>query len=84
MTLAITALVAVMLVSAILATSLRNLLSAALAVGLGSVALAAILFLMDAPYAGGFELSVGAGLIAVLFVVAITLTESIEAGRHGP
>ena len=32
----------------------------------------------DAPYAGGFELSVGAGLISVLFIVAISLTESMR------
>ena len=36
-----------------------NLLRAAVALGVGSATLAVILFSLDAPYAGGFELSVG-------------------------
>ena len=51
----------------------KNLLRAAMALGAGSVALAAIYFLWDAPYAAGFELSVGAGLVTVLFVFAICI-----------
>lgn len=35
-------------------------------------------FALDAPYAAGFELSVGAGLMSVLFIVAISLTRSLE------
>ncbi len=56
----------------------RRLIMSALSLGVGSVALAGLFFMMNAPYAGAFELSVGAGLISVLFIVAITLTRSTE------
>jgi NADH:ubiquinone oxidoreductase subunit 6 (subunit J) len=54
----------------------KNLLRAAIALGVGSAALAALFFLLGAPYAGGFELSVGAGLISVLFIIVISLAET--------
>jgi NADH-quinone oxidoreductase subunit J len=54
----------------------QNIIRAVVALGLGSIALASLLFLLGAPYAGGFELSVGAGLISVLFIITISLTES--------
>ena len=78
MTLAYVALAAVILAGAIVAVLSENLLRAAVALGVGSAALATLFFLLDAPYAGGFELSVGAGLISVLFIVAISLTESMR------
>ncbi len=68
--------------SAVAAVLLENLLHAAIALGLGSALLALAFFLLKAPYAGGFELSVGAGLISVLFVIAITLTESVGRSRR--
>lgn len=84
MTLAYLMLVAVILVGATIAVLSRNLLRAALALGVGSAALAVIFFLLDAPYAGGFELSVGVGLISVLFIIAISLTETVERQDRGP
>lgn len=84
MTLIYIALAAVILVSAITAVLSRNLLRAAVALGVGSAALATLFFLLNAPYAGGFELSVGAGLISVLFIIAISLTETMGRQRHGP
>lgn len=53
----------------------RRLLYAAVALGLSSVLLAIIFFDLDAPFAGGFELSIGASLISLLFIMAISLTE---------
>ena len=70
----------VILVGAITAVLARNLLQAAVALGVGSAALATLFFLLKAPYAGGFELSVGAGLISVLFIIAVSLTESMRGG----
>ena len=84
MTLIYVALAAVILVSAITAVLSRNLLRAAVALGVGSAALATLFFLLNAPYAGGFELSVGAGLISVLFIISISLTETMGRQRHGP
>ncbi len=72
------ALAAVILISAVAAVLFKNLLQAAVALGVGSAALAVIFFMLNAPYAGGFELSVGAGLVSVLFIVAISLTESMR------
>jgi NADH:ubiquinone oxidoreductase subunit 6 (subunit J) len=70
------------LAGATVAVMAENLIKSAVALGLGSAALAALLFLLDAPYAGGFELSVGAGLIGVLFIIAISLTESMGRRSH--
>ena len=53
----------------------RRLLFAAVSLGLSSCLLAIIFFNLDAPFAGGFELSIGAGLISLLFIMAVSLTE---------
>jgi len=74
----------VMLAGAVVAVLAENLIRAAVALGIGSAALAMLLFLLNAPYAAGFELSVGAGLISVLFIVAISLTESTGGERREP
>ena len=75
---------AVIVGGAVLAILSRNLLRAAVALGGGSAALGILFFLLDAPYAGGFELSVGAGLISVLFIIAISLTESMGRRQREP
>jgi len=74
------ALIATVVAGAIAAVLLKNLLRAAVALGASSLGLAALFFFLNAPYAGAFELSVGAGLISVLFIVAISLTESMQGG----
>ncbi|NLE44044.1 MAG: hydrogenase [Chloroflexi bacterium] len=75
---------AVIITGAITAVLSRDLLRSAVALGVGSAALATLLFILNAPYAGAFELSVGAGLISVLFIVAITLTDSSRDRDHEP
>jgi len=77
MTLAYVVLALCVLGGAWAAVYIENLLRAAVALGIGSAALALLFYLLGAPYAGGFELSVGAGLISVLFIVAISLAESM-------
>ncbi len=84
MILAYAALAVIVLTGAIVAVFSRDLLWSAVALGLGSAALAALFFLRGAPYAGGFELGVGAGLISVLFIIAISLTERIRGRRREP
>jgi NADH:ubiquinone oxidoreductase subunit 6 (subunit J) len=49
------------------------------AIGMGSLFLSVIFFLFNAPFAGAFELSVGAGLMSVLFIIATSLTR--ESGE---
>ncbi len=84
MDLAITlALITTVVAGGVAAVLLKNLLRAAVALGASSLGLAALFFFWNAPYAGAFELSVGAGLISVLFIVAISLTESMRGGNHG-
>jgi len=74
----------IILVCAIAAVWSKNLLRAAVALGVGSATLATLFFLLGAPYAGGFELSVGTGLISVLFIIAISLTESMRKQNYEP
>ena len=57
----------------------KRLLISAVSLGLVSVILSIIFFDLGAPFAGGFELSIGAGLISILFIIAISLT---EMGKH--
>jgi NADH-quinone oxidoreductase subunit J len=66
---------------AILSFTLRNLVRAVVAFALSSALLAGIFYLLASPYAAALELTVGAGLVAVLFLVAILLAggEDLEA-----
>ena len=70
-------LILILIASTVFALAAKSLIRAAVALGLSSAALATLFFMLGAPYAGGFELSVGAGLISVLFIVAISLTASM-------
>jgi uncharacterized MnhB-related membrane protein len=72
-------LMVVLLGCAIAALLAKSLVHSAVALGVGSASLAMLFFALDAPYAGGFELSVGAGLTSVLFLVAISLTKALGA-----
>jgi uncharacterized MnhB-related membrane protein len=54
----------------------RKLIVIITTIGLGSVILSIIFFFFDAPIAGAFELSVGAGLISILFIIANSVTDS--------
>ncbi len=63
-----------------LSLHLTVLVRAIVAFAIGTALVAAAFFVLMAPFAGVLELTVGAGLIAVLFLVAITLT----GGREVP
>jgi len=64
------------LLSSILVLIARRLIVIISAIGIGSVLLSVIFFLFGAPFAGAFELSVGAGLISVLFIIATSIVDS--------
>jgi uncharacterized MnhB-related membrane protein len=72
------ALTLAMAASAIFAMFSKVLTRAVVALGLSSAILATLFFLLDAPYAGAFELSVGTGLISVLFIVGLSLMRSLR------
>lgn len=69
-------LILLMLILSIYAILSARLIYSAISLGLSSCILAIIFFNLDAPFAGGFELSVGAGLISLLFIMAISLTKN--------
>lgn len=70
-------LIVFLIIPAIIAAFAMDLLKAAMALLVSSLGLAIIMFNLGAPLAGSFELSVGAGLITVLFVNAISLTRLV-------
>ena len=70
------------LCAAIVALLARSLIRSVIALGVGSASLAMLFFLLNAPYAAGFELSVGAGLISILLIIGISLTEA--RSPHSP
>lgn len=67
-----------MLVAFVAAIFLRGFIRAVIAFAAGSALLAGMFALLGAFFAAVLELTVGAGLTAVLFLVAITLTQGQE------
>jgi NADH-quinone oxidoreductase subunit J len=59
----------------VLAIEMRKLVNACIMLGAGSAILACVFFIAGAPFAAAFELVVGAGLVTVLFISAISLTK---------
>ncbi|MCX5748902.1 MAG: DUF4040 domain-containing protein [Candidatus Saganbacteria bacterium] len=68
-------LLTMLVVSALLAVSLRDILKAGIALGVLSIILSVLFFKFDSPYAAVFELSICAGLITVLFTSVVSLTQ---------
>jgi len=66
----------------VLALIVKDLLRAAISLALASLLLGIVFFRMRAPYAGVFEISVVAGLITVLFILTIALTNAGEEVRE--
>jgi NADH:ubiquinone oxidoreductase subunit 6 (subunit J) len=62
----------------LLAVFLTDLLRAAISLAVGSAMLSILFFWFGVPYAAVFELSVGAGLVMVLFASTIGLTRRSE------
>jgi len=66
----------VLLLAAVYSIVSKNMIRSAVSLGVGSIALAVVFFMLDSPFAGGFELSVGAGLTSILMIVVISLTKN--------
>lgn len=66
----------------LVAIELKDLIKASISLGVASAILAAIFFLLDAPYAAVFELSVCAGLVTVLLLSAVNMTVEKEGDGH--
>ena len=59
----------------IVAIELKELVKATIALGIGSALLAMVFYILDAPYAAVFELSVAAGLVTILLLSAIGMID---------
>ena len=59
----------------VIAIELKELVKATIALGIGSALLATVFYLLDAPYAAVFELSVAAGLVTILLLSAIGMID---------
>ncbi len=64
----------ILVFSALLTAMIRNALKAVIALAVASAVLTILIFLMGAPLAAVFELSVCAGLITAIFISTISLT----------
>lgn len=71
-------LLVILVLFSLLAVIFRNMLFAAVSLAVASIALTLILFMVAAPWAAVFELSVCAGLITVLFVSVVSMIRKEE------
>jgi len=59
----------------IIAIELKDLVKSTIALGIGSALLASVFYILNAPYAAVFELSVAAGLVTILLLSAISMID---------
>ena len=62
----------------VVAIELKDLVKSSIALGISSAVLAGVFYLLQAPFAAVFELSVAAGLVTVLLLSAIGMIEKSE------
>ena len=67
-----------MLVSAIIAATLKDLLSAVIALCVVSLIAAVLFYLLQAPDVAMAEAAIGAALVTAIFVIAIRKTKRFE------
>ncbi len=65
----------------IVAIELKELVKASIALGIGSALLASVFYILDAPYAAVFELSVAAGLVTILLLSSIGMIDKAEGTK---
>ncbi|HWS21321.1 MAG TPA: NADH-quinone oxidoreductase subunit J [Methanoregula sp.] len=66
------------IMAALIAIVNKNFIRAVIAYAISSICLAALFFLLASPFAGVLELTVGAGLVAALFLVTLILAGGEE------
>jgi len=74
-------LLALMALSAILVIFCRDLLYAVISLGTLSVFTSILFYILGSPFASIMELSIGAGLITILFMATISLVEQPRVGH---
>jgi len=73
-------LLAFVIIAAILAVELRDLIYASIALAVLSIALAAVFWLLNAPWVALFQLMIYGGAVTVLLISTVALTERYESG----
>lgn len=66
------------IVAALIAILNKNFIRSVIAYAISSICLAALFFMLASPFAGVLELTVGAGLVAALFLVTLILAGGEE------
>ena len=66
------------LIFIIIAIELKNLIKSSISLGIGSALLAVVFYMIGAPIASIFELSVCAGLVTILLLSAIGMLQKKE------
>jgi NADH:ubiquinone oxidoreductase subunit 6 (subunit J) len=79
-TILIIILLAFVIIAAILAIELRDLIYASIALAVLSIALAAVFWLLNAPWVALFQLMIYGGAVTVLLISTVALTERYESG----
>ena len=74
-------LLAIVIIAAILAIELRDLIYASISLAVLSIALAGVFWILNAPWVALFQLMIYAGAVTVLLISTVALTERFETGE---
>jgi NADH-quinone oxidoreductase subunit J len=80
-TILIIILLVITVIAAVLAIELRDLIYASIALAILSIALAAVFWLLNAPWVALFQLMIYGGAVTVLLISTVALTERFESGE---
>ena len=74
-------LLAIVIIAAVLAIELRDLIYASIALAILSIALAGVFWILNAPWVALFQLMIYGGAVTVLLISTVALTERFETGE---
>ena len=74
-------LLAIVVIAAVFAIELRDLIYASIALAVLSIALAGVFWILNAPWVALFQLMVYGGAVTVLLISTVALTERFETGE---
>ncbi|MEA2070779.1 MAG: NADH-quinone oxidoreductase subunit J [Asgard group archaeon] len=74
-------LLALVVLAAIFAIELKDLIYAAIALGVLSIALAGVFWILNAPWVALFQLMIYGGAVTILLITTVALTERRETGE---
>ncbi len=74
-------LLVITVIAAIFAIELRDLIYAAIALAVVSIALAGVFWILNAPWVALFQLMIYGGAVTVLLISTVALTERFETGE---